>query len=330
MRFVRRGSKLGVYPAAATAIATHRLGHVDVVVDVQNGVPFLSRLVTRRPVIVLVHHVHREQWPIVYGPIRARIGWWVESWLAPRIYRNCQYVAVSEVTKRELAALRVPAERVAVVHNGTEEVPIQPVGRSPVPTIVVLGRLVPHKRVEHCLQAAAELRTTLPGIRLVVVGDGWWSDRLKAEAQRLGVDDLTEFTGFVNGTRKHELLAQSWVLALPSLKEGWGLAVVEAAAHGIPAVAYHSAGGVTESIVDGVTGVLVDDVRAFTDALRQLFTDGDQRESLGAAARDRAKCFTWAQTAESFGIVLDAALSGTHRVTAIDPRVSVPAAQRLP
>ncbi len=190
---------------------------------------------------------------------------------------------------------------------------------------------MPHKRVEHCLHAAAELRTTLPGIRLVVVGDGWWSDRLKAEAQRLGVDDLTEFTGFVNETRKHELLAQSWVLALPSLKEGWGLAVVEAAAHGIPAVAYHSAGGVTESIVDGVTGVLADDdVRAFTDALRQLLTDGDQRQSLGAAARDRAKCFTWAQTAESFGIVLDAALSGTHRVTATDPRVSVPAAQRLP
>ncbi|HEY5187258.1 MAG TPA: glycosyltransferase family 4 protein [Actinomycetes bacterium] len=331
VRFVRRGSKLGVYPAAATAIATHRLGHVDVVVDVQNGVPFLSRLVTRRPVIVLVHHVHREQWPIVYGRVRARIGWWVESWLAPRIYRNCQYVAVSEVTKRELAELGIRAERVAVVHNGTEEVPIRPVERSPVPTLIVLGRLVPHKRVEHCLQAVAELRTTMPGIRLVVVGDGWWSDRLNAEAQRLGVDDLTEFTGFVNEKRKHELLAQSWVLALPSLKEGWGLAVVEAATHGTPSVAYHSAGGVAESIVDGVTGVLVDDdVRAFTDTLHQLLTDRDLRESLGAAARDRAKSFTWVQTAESFGIVLNAALSGTRRVAATDPRVSVSTAQRLP
>ena len=55
--------------------------------------------------------------------------------------------------------------------------------------------------------------------------------------------------------RKHEILAASWVLALPSLKEGWGLVVGEAAAHRVPTLAYRSAGGTTESVSDGITGL---------------------------------------------------------------------------
>ena len=61
----------------------------DVVVDVQNGVPYLSPLVTRTPVVNLVHHVHREQWPVVFGPRTARFGWWLESRLrAPGLQRH--------------------------------------------------------------------------------------------------------------------------------------------------------------------------------------------------------------------------------------------------
>ncbi len=88
IRFVRRGSKLSVYARGMAALLSRRLGSVDVVVDVQNGLPFFSRLVTRKPVIVLVHHVHREQWPVVYPGLVGRVGWWVERWLAPRLYRN--------------------------------------------------------------------------------------------------------------------------------------------------------------------------------------------------------------------------------------------------
>lgn len=65
VRYVRRGSKLSVYLHGMLLLLTRRLGRVDVVVDVQNGLPFFTRLVTRKPVIVLVHHVHREQWPVV-------------------------------------------------------------------------------------------------------------------------------------------------------------------------------------------------------------------------------------------------------------------------
>ena len=79
IRFVRRGSKMGVYLRGMLALAARRFGRVDVVVDVQNGLPFFTRLLTRKPVVVLVHHVHREQWPVVYPGITGRVGWWIES-----------------------------------------------------------------------------------------------------------------------------------------------------------------------------------------------------------------------------------------------------------
>ncbi len=312
----RRGSKLTVYPRALQYLWANRRAP-DVVVDVQNGVPFFSRLATRRPVVVLVHHVHREQWPVVYGPAAARFGWWLESWLAPRFYRGCQYVAVSEVTKRELTGLGVRSEHVAVVHNGTDRPPQTP-GRSRTPTLCVLGRLVPHKRVELALHVAAQLRGQVPGLRLLVVGDGWWSAQLRREADRLGVSDITEFCGFVTEADKHRLVASSWLHLAPSLKEGWGLNVMEAASHGVPTVAFDDAGGLSESVVEGVTGRLVPDLDAFTEATGQLLSDDTLRRRMGAAARDRALTFHWGASAASFGEVLQVAVAGTHEAR-VDP-----------
>jgi hypothetical protein len=75
VRIVRAGTKLGVYREGWLRLRRGDFGELDVVVDVQNGVPFFSRLATRVPVVVLVHHVHREQWRVVYGPLRSRISW---------------------------------------------------------------------------------------------------------------------------------------------------------------------------------------------------------------------------------------------------------------
>ena len=316
VRFVRRGSKLGVYPRAMWYLARLRSRQVDVVVDVQNGLPFFSRLVTRAPVVVLVHHVHREQWHVVYDRVRAAVGWFLESQVSPRLYRRSQYVAVSQVTRRELVELGVHADRIAVVHNGTEPPPETGVAADPDPLLCVLGRLVPHKRVEHALATLARIRVDHPRARLTVVGHGWWEDQLRAEATRLAVADAVDFAGWVDETGKHEVLARSWVLLTPSLKEGWGLCIAEAAGHGVPSVAYRSAGGVAESVVDGVTGLLVDDgddARGFVEATQRLIDDPDLRRRLGAAARSRSAQYSWDTTAAAFLTVLRTAVAGRTR-----------------
>jgi len=103
---------------------------------------------------------------------------------------------------------------------------------------------------------------------------------------------------------------------LPSRKEGWGLAVVEAAQHGVPTIGYRSSGGLTDSIVDGVTGLLVDDDDGLVDGLRRLLGDRVLREQLGAKALVRSGEFSWPQSAEAMRTVLDAAHAG-HFTTGI-------------
>jgi glycosyltransferase involved in cell wall biosynthesis len=118
------------------------------------------------------------------------------------------------------------------------------------------------------------------------------------------------FHSRVSADRRDELLASSALMLLPSVKEGWGLAVVEAAAQGTPTIAYRSAGGVTESVVDGETGLLVDGVDEMVEATAGLLTDAPRRERISECARRRAHRFTWPATTDVVErVVAQAALS---------------------
>ncbi|HJQ00879.1 MAG TPA: glycosyltransferase family 4 protein [Jatrophihabitans sp.] len=303
VRYLRAGGRFGVYLCAAWALLSGRV-RPDVVIDVQNGPPWLSRLVTRKPVVVLLHHVHREQWPIVFGKLGS-LGWLLESRVAPRVYRRSRYLTVSECTRAELAGQGIDPARVTVAYNGTPEPVSSAAARSGTPRVVVLGRLVPHKRVEIVIRAAAALRDRFGDLEVDIVGQGWWADELAALARKLGVEDIVTFHGFVDEQAKADLLARAWVGALPSMKEGWGLSVVEAASHGTPSVAFSRAGGLAESILDGQTGVLVDgDEDAYLAALADLLADRERCAVLGRQARVYASKFSWDVTAATFSRVL--------------------------
>jgi glycosyltransferase involved in cell wall biosynthesis len=320
----RGGGPYTVYIWAGLAMVAARLSlgplrhcRPDVVIDSQNGLPFLARLAFGRRVVVLVHHCHREQWPVA-GPVLSRFGWFVESWLSPRLHRRNQYVTVSLPSARDLADLGVDANQVAVVRNGLDEAPAHTLtaARSATPRAVVLSRLVPHKQIEDALDAIATLRSRVPDIHLDVVGGGWWQDRLVQRAARLGISDAVTFHGHVDDVTKHAVVQRSWVHLLPSRKEGWGLAVIEAAQHGVPTIGYRAAGGLTDSIVDGVTGLLVDNRAELVDRFEQLIADPVLRTELGAKAAARSREFSWLRSATAMRSVLDSVHSG-RRVSGV-------------
>lgn len=312
-RMRRRGGRFSVYPRGMQeTLATGR--RYDVVVDVQNGVPFWAPLVTRTPVVNVVHHVHREQWGEVFDPARARLGWWLESRVAPRVYRSAHYVAVSQATRDDLVGLGVAPERIHLVLSGldvmhSDEVH-DPAGD---PQLCVLGRLVPNKRVELAIEALARLLPRHPTLRLEVLGQGYWLATLQQLAADRGVADRVRFAGFVSEEEKVSVLAQSTVHLLPSLKEGWGLAVVEAGAQGTPSIAFRDAGGVTESIIDRVTGLLASDEADFMTQVAAVLDDADLRETLGRKARDHASQFDWDRTTVAFEAVLRTAAATRSR-----------------
>ncbi len=301
VRFRRRGGRFGVYLWALLAVLRLR---PDVVVDVQAGMPFFSPLVARCPVLVLVHHVHREQWPAVVGPLLGRIGWWIESRLAPVLYRRCRYLTVSDETRRELAGLGVATARTTVIRNGLDDPPPVHAERDRDPTLVVVGRVVPHKRVEHAVDVVARLAQRWPKLRLEVVGQGWWLENLRRHVDLRDVADRVTLHGFVDEQDKHEILARAWVHLCPSVKEGWGIAIMEAAAHGVPSVAYRRAGGVAESIVDSETGLLADDFDDLAAHVDRLLTDSSARAAMGDAGRDRAGTFAWERSVAELEAVL--------------------------
>jgi glycosyltransferase involved in cell wall biosynthesis len=327
VRINRAGGVNSIYIWAGLAMVLARVGlgplrkvRPDVVIDTQNGLPFLARLAYGRRVVILVHHCHRDLWPVA-GRLKGRFGWFVESRLSPWLHRRNQYVTVSLPSARDLTDLGVDANRIAVVRNGLDEAPPETLTlpRADDPRIALLSRLVPHKQIEDALTAVAELRPRMPGLHLDILGGGWWRDRLIDHARLLGVSDAVTFHGHVDDVTKHEVLQQCWVHVLPSRKEGWGLAVTEAAQHGVPTIGYRYSGGLTDSIIDGVTGLLVDNRSEMVLGLERLLTDQVLRDQLGGKAQTRSGEFSWDQSAEAMRTVLESTFAGTRVSGVVSP-----------
>ncbi|MFM8861233.1 MAG: glycosyltransferase family 4 protein [Acidimicrobiia bacterium] len=274
----------------------------DVIVDVENGIPFFAPLWQRRPVVGLVHHIHTEQWAMQFPRPVAWIGRWLESRLMPRVFRRNLFVAVSDSTAAGLAELGIPATNITTIEMGLDFEPLSSNPARP-SRFLVLSRLVPHKRVDLALEMWEDVRPVTGGT-LVIVGDGPEMERLRDRAGR----DV-EFTGWVEEDRKREELARARLLVHPAHHEGWGTVIMEAAAAEVPALAF-LVPGVQDSIVDGVTGSLADTPAQFIERWIAMATDDELRDRLARQARERASSFTWDRAVDEFEVVL-------HQVVAL-------------
>lgn len=287
--YSRAGGKFSVYPAALLALRLKRFGKVDVVVDTQNGIPFFARLATGAPVVLLTHHCHKAQWPVA-GPVLSRLGWFLESRVAPRVYRHAPYVTVSTGSAADLKKLGI--KKAHIIENGVDPIPehVPTLEREAGVHLVTLSRLVPHKQIEHAIDTVA----AIPGSVLDVIGSGWWEAKLREYAEVRGIGKRVRFRGQVTEDYKHALLDRADIHLMPSRMEGWGLAVMEAAQHGVPTIGYRF--GLRDSVVDGRTGLLVDGPAELADATRGLIADPHRRHALGEAAREFAARFSWETT----------------------------------
>jgi len=160
--------------------------------------------------------------------------------------------------------------------------------------VLAAGRLVEQKGLDTLLRAYAAARAELGGRRLVLAGDGPERARLESLADSLGLNGDVSFLGFVGRERLAELLGGADLFAFPSRYEAFGVALLEAMASGVPAVAAR-AGGVPEFAVDGENALLVppDDARAFAGALVRLARDDVLARRLAAGGRAQAQRHAW-------------------------------------
>jgi glycosyltransferase involved in cell wall biosynthesis len=220
----------------------------------------------------------------------------VARWLDMRVIRLATHViAVSHCLKRQLEGAGVPSDRIAVLRNAVllEDYPRDHSGRSlrtefGIPghhaVVAVVGRLSLEKGHDTFLRSARQILNALPNTTFLVVGDGPQRSSLEQLATQLDLGSHVIFTG--HRSAMSDIYATIDLLMISSLTEGVPNVLLEAFAHGKPAVAT-DVGGVREVLDDGKTGWLVDPGHAGQLAARtiQMLTNPQQLEQMGAAAR---------------------------------------------
>ncbi len=190
-------------------------------------------------------------------PGSARLGP-SSSGLPRPLYRRDAIVTLSASSKAEIVERLGFAEgRVTVASPGIDPRFTEGVAKDPDPLVVAVGRLVPVKRFDWFIDAMAKLRADHPGLRAVVVGEGYERPALEARVRAAGAEQWLTLPGRVSDAALVELYRRAWLLVSTSAREGWGMTLTEAGACGTPTVATRIAGH-EDALVDGVSGVLVD------------------------------------------------------------------------
>jgi glycosyltransferase involved in cell wall biosynthesis/SAM-dependent methyltransferase len=221
-------------------------------------------------------------------------------------------VVTSRATADALAHYGVGADRITVIEPGTDRAPggsPPPIGDPPsaIRNLLCVATLTPRKGHEILFRALASLRDR--GWRLVCAGsvdrDPALVARLRAQLAADGIADRVALVGDLDAAAIAAQYDRAELFVLPTLYEGYGMAVAEALAHGLPVVS-SATGGISEMVRDDA-GIIVPpgDVGAFTAALARVLDDSELRARLAAGARRlRDRLPTWDDAAASMARIL--------------------------
>jgi len=306
IEILRLGGKWTVYPRVLAWLLPRRWSF-EAVLDCQNGIPFFTPLVLPRRVrvICVMHHVHDAQFGVHFAKPVAAVGRWLEGPFSRVCYRHRECVAVSESTASAMRSRLKWTGPIHIIPNGlpadaAEHQPSRDISRAgpgDPPSLSLVGRLVTHKRTVRVLEVANRLRGT--GIVIDVIGTGPEYAALASEIVARRLDDGVRLRGYLPELQKRDAVARSLLHLNTSQGEGWGLCVLEAAALGVPTVAY-DVEGLRDAVRDAETGWLVAAQDRMEDvverALKEL-ADPRRRAEVAAACRAWAANFDWDRSA---------------------------------
>ncbi|MEV0382151.1 glycosyltransferase family 4 protein [Nonomuraea sp. NPDC050643] len=291
VRVVRMGGVFTVYPLVLGWLLLRR-GRFDAVLDCQNGIPFFTPWVVRRRtrVLCVVHHVHDRQFGVHMPGWLAAFGRFLEGPVSRWSYRRCESVAVSPSTVRAMRERLGWQGPVHIVPNGVSIARPENIVKSREPRLLCLGRLVAHKRVGLLLDAVADLRERWPGLTVDIVGRG-----PEEAALRERLPEGVTMHGYLTEDDKARLVAQAWLHVSASQGEGWGLSVLEAAALGVPTVAF-DVDGLRDAVRPGETGWLLPEGTDLAKGIAAALDELDHTYTV--KCREWADRFSWDRSAE--------------------------------
>jgi len=273
----------------------------DLVVDQFHGIPFFAPFYVKEKKLGFIHEVTKEVWKLNQFPnpfnfLVYMLGKTLEPFIFC-LYKKIPFFTVSDSTKKDLIEWGIPSKNITIIPNGISKAPFKHLpDKEFKKTVIYLGALAKDKGIEDALQAFAILNNAFEDLQFWVVGkgEGDYLKRLKLQAYQLKISNQVKFWGFVSEKKKYELLARAHILVNPSIREGWGLVVIEAASVGVPTVAF-DVPGLRDSIIHGKTGILCKDqsIVVLSREIQDLLEENKKYEKMSKAAYYWSRSFSW-------------------------------------
>lgn len=300
VQIVRFGNAYTVFLYAALYYFRNKK-NIDLIVDEVHGVPFFSVLYAKKPIILFIHEVAGAIWSVMYPAPINWIGRWVESWYL-RLYRNHRIWTDAPSTVHELETLGIPKNQCKAIFCSIAN---QPLSRAPKKNInltcISVGRIVRMKRIEDILTAFFDICKIHQNAQLWIVGDGdnSYINELKKIAFALGISDNLNWYGKVPEKEKLDLLSRAHFLLHTSVKEGWGLVVLEAASQWTPSVVY-GVSGLVDTVRDNETGIVISTMNPhdMAQSALSLYEDKNRYERMQKKATSWSGSFRWEDAGE--------------------------------
>lgn len=302
IEIIRCGGTYTVYFFAFIYYIFKFAGKYDLIIDCENGIPFFTPLYVRKPIILVIHHVHQD---IIRKYLRFPINLivsFLEAKFMPLLYRNKKIITVSESSKEEIIKLGFTHQNdIEIIYNGAAVDSRIVTLKTSFPSFLYLGRLQEYKNIDVAIIAFSLLVRKYKSARFRIAGYGESQSKLRKLVKFLKIEDNVEFLNRVSDLKKTKLFSESWAMVQPSQVEGWGLTVIEANACGTPVIASR-VNGLRDSVLDGKTGILAEcnNVEQFVDAMEKMILDTQYRNKLSREAFIWSKNFTWSKSAENF------------------------------
>ncbi|MBI2600859.1 glycosyltransferase family 4 protein [Candidatus Daviesbacteria bacterium] len=317
VKVIRKGDQIvGVRLAACFWYLMGDHQKFDIVVDEFHGLPFFTPLFVKTKKLAFIHEVAKEVWRLNPWPkplnlIPSILGLLFEPFIFKLLYANTPFMTVSESTMHDLIDWGIDPKNITVIHNGFSAKGIRKrYKKELIKTVIFLGALSQDKGIEEAIDVFSYIYDNLDKKwQMWVVGKGGSSylHDLILKTQSLGVKNKIKFLGYVDNNKKFELLSRAHLLINTSVREGWGLVVIEAAAVGVPSVAFNVS-GLKDSIIDKKTGLLFSygDIKGMAEGIVQLVNDQTKYKKLAKEAKNRTKEFNWSKsTLQSGQLIVD-------------------------
>lgn len=260
-KIIRVGGRWSVYIKAYQYYKKHLKDWPDLVIDEVNTIPFFAKFYIKQKNILFVHQLCREIWFYqMFFPLNI-IGYLLEPvylWLI----NDRKVITISESTKRGLIRFGFKEENISIISEGIELEPVDDISliqKFEKPTILSLGAIREMKRTDHIIKGFEIAKKNIKDLELIIAGDsnGSYGKKVLKYISNSEYSNSIKYLGRVDSDKKIELMQKSHLIAVTSVKEGWGLIITEANSQGTPAVVYN-VDGLIDAVKDNETGLVCD------------------------------------------------------------------------